>query len=65
MRRLREQAESEQDGEAEADEADQLVETLIFSRCKDPHGDFPFFPIGAASLNYGLIIRPKRVTWRQ
>jgi len=47
---LRAGAEREQDGEAEADEADQLVEALIFSRCKDPHDDFPFFPVGAASV---------------
>ena len=65
VRRIREQAESEQDGQAEADEADQLVEALIFSRCKDPHDDFPFFPVGAASLAYGRIIRPKREAWRQ
>ena len=49
-RRVREQAESEQDREAEAEEADQLVETLIFCRCNDPHDDFPFFPVGAASV---------------
>jgi hypothetical protein len=65
VRRIREQAESEQDREAEADEAYQLIEALIFSRCKDPHDDFPFFPVGAASLTYGLIIRPKRVAWQQ
>ena len=46
VRRVGEQAESEQDREAKPDEADQLVESFIFSRCKDPHDDFPFFSYG-------------------
>ena len=58
VRRIGEQAECEQDGEAEADEADQLVEAFVFSRCKDSHDDFPFFPVGATSLASGRIIRP-------
>ena len=44
MRGIREQAEREQDGETQADEADHLVESLVVRRCKDPHDDFPFLP---------------------
>src|SRR3984957_20051629 len=44
VRRIRKQAEREQDGETQADEADHFVESLIVRRCKDPHDDFPFLP---------------------